>query len=83
MLDHDDGDAAAAQLRDQGDADLELAGIEAGEPFVEQKEARLQRQRAREFEPLLIDLGEVAGDRVVHGTKPDEIEQLPDGLACT
>ena len=36
-----------------------LGRIEAGEPFVEQQQVRLERERARELEPLLVDVGEL------------------------
>jgi len=41
VLDDDDGAALGAQLLDERNADLELGRIEAGEPFVEQKDFRL------------------------------------------
>ena len=37
----------------------ELGRVEAGEPFVEQQQLRIERQRARKLEPLLVDVGEL------------------------
>ena len=58
VLDNDDGAAFDPQLLDQGDAGLELGRIEPGQPFVEQQYLGVGRQRAGEFDPLLIDIGQ-------------------------
>ena len=81
MLDHDDGDALAADLVDQLDADLQFGRIETGEPFVEQQQLRPGRQRARQLDPLLIDVGQLRPVKIALPGKADPFEQRV-GLAA-
>ena len=71
VLDHEDGDALAADLVDQRDADLQLGGIETGEPFVEQEQPGAGGERARELDALLVDVGELRPDEVLAAGQPD------------
>ena len=66
------------QRADQLDADHQFGRIEPGEPFVEQQQPRLQRQRARELEPLAVDIGEVGRRPLVLSAKTDALQQQVD-----
>ena len=64
MLDHDDGQAARAQLIDTVEQLLNLGGVQAGGGLVDHEQARRGRKRARELEHPLLAVGE---RRRVHG----------------
>ena len=49
---------STAQSLDQRDADFQLGLIEPGEPLVEQQHLRIGGERARQFDPLLVDIGQ-------------------------
>jgi len=59
VLDHEHGSAFALDPANEVDADLELGRVETGEPFVQQEQLRAGRQRAGEFDALLVDIGEL------------------------
>ena len=83
MLDHDHGHALALDLTDQADADLQLGGIEPGEPLVEQEQPGPGGQRPRELDALLVDVGELRADELLAAGQPDALEQevgVPGGL---
>ena len=75
VLDHDDGDAVATDQADQVDAGLQLGGIEAGEPLVEQQQLRMAGERARKLEPLLVDVGQLEPSMVRVPAEPDALQQ--------
>src|SRR3981189_2896846 len=52
VLDDHDGHAALADAADQPDGAGDLAGVEARHHLVEQEDARTQRQRFGDLEPL-------------------------------
>ena len=74
--------AVIPQRADQVDADHEFGWIEAREPFVQQQQARFRRERAREFQPLAVDIGEVGGGPQVLSAKADALEQHVDARLC-
>ena len=57
----------------------ELGRVEAGEPFVEQQQVGIERERARELEPLLVDVGELRGGERHLVAEPDAVEQRDCG----
>ena len=81
MLDEDDRQAVAAQRLYELDADAELAGAQPGQPFVEQQQLGVERQGPRQLQPLLVDIGELAGRHIGAGREPDPGEQLEGALA--
>ena len=58
---------ALRQLSDQRDRLIDLGRIKPGHHLVEQQKPRLRRQRARHFEPALVDGGQIACRRVFLG----------------
>ena len=69
-------------LSDELNADLELGGIETGEPFIEQQQLRSGRQSARQLDPLLIDVGQLRAGKIALAGQADTFEQsigLPRG----
>src|SRR5712691_1677591 len=48
----------------------------AGGRLVQQQERRLGRQRARDLQPSLITIGQIAGDLVRAGAQPHAVEQI-------
>ena len=71
--DVDEGDAGAAlQLLELGAHALAQLGIEIGQRLVEQQDRRLDHQRARERDALLLAAGELVG---IAALEPGEIDQ--------
>ena len=67
---------SAAQRLHQRDALLQFGRIEAGQPFVEQQQVGLQRQRAGQLQPLLVDVGERARQASrARASRPTRVEQ--------
>ena len=66
VLDHHDGDAAFADRADHRHHVAHLGRIEAGQHLVEQQQLRLDRQRARELQPLAPGDGEARGRQIEH-----------------
>ena len=55
--------------------------VEPGQPFVEEQELGIERQRPGQLQPLLVDIGELAGRYVGARRQPDAVEQLERPLA--
>ncbi len=51
-------------------------GIEAGQPFVEQQHARIGRERARQFDALLVDIGHRGDRHMLAATQADQRQQF-------
>ena len=76
VLDPDDGDALASNIADGRD---ELADLVLGQPacdLVEQQDARAGRQRPGEFQPLALQQGQRAGQRVRLGREAGPFQHL-------
>ena len=76
MLDDDDGQARLRELSDQRHRLIDLRRVEPGHDLVEQQDARLRRQRARHFQPALVDGGEVLRRRLFLRRETDEVDRL-------
>src|SRR5437870_943492 len=76
VLDQEDGEAEARAnaTNEPAQAPL-LPAIHAGGGLVEQKQLGLQRQGARDLEPALVAVGEVAGPLVGTVGEADQLEQ--------
>ena len=57
---------------------LKLGRVQAGEPFVEQKQLRARRQRAGELDAFLVDIGELRAEEVRPVGETDPLEQRVD-----
>ena len=66
---------------DQRNRLIDLRGVEPRHHLVQQQDARLRRQRARHFQPALVDGGEVLGGRLFARGQPDEVDRLARLLA--
>jgi hypothetical protein len=75
VLDDDDGAAFGTKLLDQGDTGAQLGRVEAGEPFIEQQHLGIGRQRSRQLQPLLVDIGERGHRAVGRSLQPDPPQQ--------
>src|SRR5918994_6670407 len=75
VLDQQDGDALPAQASDQADALFQLGRVEAGQPFVEQQQFGIEGERAGKLQALLVDIGELARQRVARPAEAHTIEQ--------
>ena len=80
MLDHHDRNAGPGDLRDDRQDVANLGGVQTGQNLVEEQEARLGRERAREFEPLAPRDREPRGRRVEPVGESDEAR---DSLCAT
>ena len=60
MLDQDDGQPLPAQRLDEIDADGEFRGLSPASHSSRRRSSRFEGQGARQFEPLLVDIGELA-----------------------
>ena len=69
------------KLADQRDRLIDLRRVEPGHDLVEQQQPRLRRQRARHFQPPLVDGREIPRRRVFLGRKADELDRLAGFLA--
>ncbi len=76
MLDDDDRQAGLRQFPDQRHRLIDLRGVEPGHDFIKQQDARLGRQRARHFQPALIDGGEVLCRCLLLRRKADKLDRL-------
>ena len=59
-------------------------GVERGERLVQEQRARLERERARQRDTLLLAAGELGREPVAQAREPDELEHLagaPPALA--
>ena len=54
---------------------LSSVGLSSGEPFVQQEELRAGRQRAGEFDALLVDIGELRADELGPVRETDPVEE--------
>ena len=59
----EDGHSAVASLADDGEESLDLVGGERGRRLVENEHARIDRERLRDFDQLLVGHRETANDR--------------------
>ena len=64
MLDPDDRDAVGVDGADRRDQHRGIRFGQAAGDLVEQQQARMGRERARQFEPLAIEQRQAAGERV-------------------
>ena len=77
VLDDDDGLDAVTQGLDDLDELEDLGLHETGADLVHEQDARLERQRARQLEPLELQQREVGG----FGVRTPQAEVVQDGLA--
>ncbi len=76
VLDEHHGGSLAVELLDHGRERIGLLRVKAGRRLVEQKQARLGRERAGDFEQALLAIGEQVGFLLGLGRETDESEQL-------
>ena len=81
VLDQEDRHAAIADAPDQLDQLALLARVHPGRRFVEQQQLRLARERARDLEPALHPVGQVARVLLGDALEPDEAQQFARALA--
>src|SRR5207247_6127215 len=84
VLDPDDRDAAAANVADQVDQRRAFVLGQAAGHLVEQEDARLRGERARELEPLAVEEREAAGRPIGLGREAallDELDAAPIDIA--
>ena len=76
VLDHHDGDAARGDGADHRHHVADLGRVEPGQDLVEQQQPRLDRQRARELQPLAAGDGERRGRLVELRAKADRASDV-------
>ncbi len=77
VLDQQDGGAVLLADREQQRVELEaLARVEAGGRLVEAEQHRIGAHRARDFEPALVAIGQVAGGIVGAVDQVDLVEPV-------
>ena len=77
MLDHDDREPAAiAHAADELGHLLRLGRVHAGDHLVEEQDARLGGEGARELEPLAAGQGQIRWQRRGPVAEPDELHHL-------
>ena len=82
VRDVDEGDAGAAlQLLELGAHALAQLGVEIGQRLVEQQDRRLDHQRARERDALLLAARELVGVAALEAGEIDQRERLLDLLS--
>ena len=75
VFDEDDGQSLRREAPNHGHAALQLPRAQARQPFVEQDDARLGSQRARELGALLLDIGELVESPIGLGQKVQLAEE--------
>ena len=82
VLDDHERDAHAVDATQQLDRALDLAGCQPRQRLVEQHQPRLQRQHARNLQPLAAGRAEPARPLIGEVRKPGDLQHLERTLAC-
>src|SRR5262245_65215217 len=82
VLDEQHGNAALANAANEAHELNRLGRVHACGGLVEEQEARLRGECARDFEPALVAIGEVLGEFVVPAAEPDELQQISRLAGC-